>query len=200
MSACGSCRQQGCNCQFVGDNVTAKVLGIGRSYEPYQVRPLSPSPAYRPVGIASATSGGQTLTAATPTLITMGQSFLPFPSTVDMWKSSNPSRLTAPFAGVYMMGGFARLGGNISGTDGAAVFDLWIAKNGVSATPLVRRSTSAASAGKRLFIDLMTLVRLSANDYIELYGQSSTTEITGSNMAGSFTTMYPYIWACWMGN
>lgn len=192
MSACGKCRNSVCTCVFMGDGSTTQVIGLGTSFRPFQVRPITPS--YRPLGVATRTTS-LTVPINTDVVIPFTESDVPISSTVDMWNVGLPTRLTAPISGLYMIGGYAALNGDMTNF-------LWITKNGVVASPLVKRTTKIQSGGYHIYNDVVTLIRLVANDYIELYirtDDATSIALTGGVASpGTNFGAGPYIWASWM--
>jgi hypothetical protein len=195
MSKCGSCQNKRCTCQLNGDGTSTKTLGLGTTYSPIQVRPLTP--AYRPVGAAYRTST-MTITANTDMVVSFQSSDNRFNANLDMWQLASPTRLTAPIDGLYLIGGFGSQGASGIGGVGQSL-QVWITKNGIVGTPLVKRSiNNAGAAVYNFYVDVCTLVRLSANDYLELYLRSNSTFPSASGGPdGSFSP--PYLWANWMG-
>jgi hypothetical protein len=151
---------------------------------------------FRPVGAARRTSS-QTIILNTDTPITFESNLLPFSAPQSMWSSLFPTRLTAPIAGLYLVGGYASIP-NAAGS----IWRVWLSKNNIPTAPLVKRSVSVSGVGYLLSCSVMTLVRLNANDYIELYVRTTSTAGTCHNSAfGDMTAnfMDPNIYATWMG-
>lgn len=195
MSRCGRCRSGLCTCRLFGDAATSKVLGTGSPNEPFQVRRLTPE--FRYVGTANRTTT-MSITLNTDTVIPFEASELPI-TAGHMWNIAQPTRLTAAITGLYMIGGYAGqgfVGGSVGHT-----WSVWLAKNGVSGTPIVRRSVTTQLSDTSIYCSLMTLTRLTAGDYIELYVRSNrTASTTGTYISGPLTGIKtdPYIWAQWM--
>jgi hypothetical protein len=179
----------------MGDLATTEVLGLGVSYEPFQVRPLTPE--FRPVGNARRFTT-QTITLNTDTAVIFEESALPFAVSLDMWNPANPTRLTAPIDGLYMVGGYA---GRTSGS--TENLRVWISKNGANTVPQVKRSSTLQTGGDLVMNSCMTLIRLDEDDYIELYlrqlNTGPTTVFAGAGSPGNDIEAGPRIWANWMG-
>lgn len=191
MSKCGNCKNKTCTCQLNGDGTTTKTLGLGTTYSPLQVRPISPN--YRPVGFAARTDY-MFFGANTNIPIPFMASDVHVSTAVDMWNSSLPTRLTAPIAGLYLIGGMA---GQQNDGSFAQVVQVWIVKNGVVGSPLVKRSMNTGGAGLlNINMDVCTLVRLVATDYIELYIRSNQSD---NGPISASPSAYPFLWANWMG-
>ena len=190
MSKCGNCTNRNCACFLIDDGATTLVRGIGTSYSPYQVRPRIPVD-YRPVGYADRVLTSQTITLNTDTAIAFDRGRVP--AFNDMWDPLAPTRLTISTTGLYLIGGFAAQ----AGQSASQVWTVWIAKNGVVGSALVKRTNTAISLGVSdpLFNSVMTAVRLTAGDYIELYVNSTRTGVA----AGGTFAPYPNLWANWMG-
>lgn len=193
MSNCGNCRSGICTCIIQGNGTTTEAFGIGSSYDPFQIRPISPD--FRPVGVAFRTTG-QAFTLNTDTAIIFQASELPFTGAGDMWNVALPTRLTAPVNGLYLVGGIVTI-------DSGAVSNVWVAKNGVVGTPQVRRTNTIQSGGVIFPVSVMTLLRLTAGEYIELFlrtdvSSSTSIEIPSGDAVG--TDLNPYFWANWMSD
>lgn len=197
MSNCGNCRKT-CSCQFQGDNTSTKVLGIGTTYAPYQARLVSPS--YRPVGAALGLEVSQAITLNTDVALIFNESMFngayalypPSPE-INMWDPAIPTRLSVSVGGLYLVSGAAHQ--LIPGSGSS--WHVWVAKNGVSGTPLVKRTVSTQTGGGAFpgndtaYNSVITLVRLVEGDYLELYVRSSVT-VNMSSQVSMFT-------AQWMG-
>lgn len=186
MSNCGNCRSKLCTCQLIGDS-KVNVLGIGSSYEPYQARPKTP--LHRPVEVARRL-GAQSITLGTPTAIIFTDTEIPS-TTNHMWVVGAPTRITVAIGGLYLIGAFAAQ----SAAAASQVWDVWISKNGT--IPLVRNTTSSQLGTTQIVLaDVMTLVRLNAGDYLELFVKSTRTASTPIIYAS--TVLSPRLWAQWM--
>jgi hypothetical protein len=188
MSKCGKCNNRNCACFLTDDGTTTLVKGIGTSYSPYQVRPRIPAD-YRPVGYADRPDTGQLITLNTDTPITFqrgrAQAFN------DMWDPLAPTRLTISTTGLYLVGGMAAQ----EGASASQVWTVWISKNGVPGTALVKRTTTAINTTQDLMCSVVTAVELTAGDYLELYVRSTRT----GNTPSGFWDPCPNLWANWMG-
>lgn len=185
MSNCGKCKNKSCACFLIGDGTTTIVKGIGTAYSPYQVRPKNPTD-YRPTLYLSR-SNAQAITLNTNTAIAFDRSRVSLNVVI-----TSTTKLTIPTSGLYLIGGFAA----IDGVALSQIWNVWIAKNGVVGVPLVKRTATASvgTVGVPLYASLMTLVRLTANDYLELYVNSNRS----LNAFGTFDPL-PNLWASWMG-
>lgn len=183
MSNCGNCRSQICTCRFQGDEATTAVVGNGTVYAPFQGRPLTP--LYRPVGAATRVAT-QAISVNTDTAIIFQDTDLHVSEATDMWKPAAPTRLTAPFDGIYFIGGHAE-----EDTAPAAHFwHVWIAKNGAVGTPLVRRTVSVGVNNFSTHASVIGLVRLAATDYIELYVRTNSASTVGILSSPTFWAQY----------
>lgn len=198
MSNCGNCRRT-CSCQFQGDNISTKVLGIGSTYAPYQTRLASPS--HRPVGAAMALEVSQAITLNTDVALIFNESMFngayalypPSPE-INMWNPAAPTRLSVSVGGLYLISGAAHQ--DIPGPGAGSFWHVWVAENGVSGVPLVKRTVSLETGGNNpgddtAYNSVITLVRLVEGDYLELYVRSDITV----NMASQVSTFT----AQWMG-
>lgn len=92
--------------------------------------------------------------------------------------STNPSRIVAPTAGVYLITAQARLAASATGIIGIAVL-----KNNAGATYDGSKSLFATGddndSGSGQYASASKTVRLAANDYIEMYGYQNS----GGNLA-----------------
>lgn len=201
MSNCGNCRNSVCNCIFQSDTTTTEILGVGTSHESYQVRALSP--AYRPITSVRRTSA-QTITADTDVAISFQATDLPFAAAVvNMWQVGLPTRITIPFDGLYLVGGYVATSNRSAGE----TLRLWVSKNGVSGTPIVKRTVNQSNGGYGLLVSTMTLVRLVQGDFLELYvrvsnsgaGNPTTVAVKGAHTPGSTFNAFPYFWASYIG-
>jgi|SRR5688572_20943641 len=194
MSVCGNCRNNICSCTLESGSSTT-VVGIGTANEPFQVRPSTP--AFRYVGSAYRTTDLQII-LNTDTAIPFEASDPPITGG-NMWSASFPTRLTTPVAGLFLVGGYAgqvQIGGGV-----AQNINLWISKNGVAATPQVKTTIMSQISDHALNANVMTLIRLAANDYIELYIRSNRTQfLVDEYLVGSVAGVmaHPYIFAQWL--
>lgn len=186
MSKCGNCKTRLCTCQLVGDEDN-EVLGIGSFYEPYQVRPKTP--AFRYVESVRLLAV-QNITLNTDTPLSFAHSELTITGG-NMWDILQPTRITAPIDGLYLVGGYA----SQATFSSSQIWSIWIRQNGT--TPLVKKTVSNQTSTIPLFADVMTLVRLDADDYIELCVRSTVTDTTVLSWNGIITA--PRFWAQWMG-
>ena len=199
MAWCRGCAKQICSCPLSSGESTL-VMGNGGSAAPYEVRLKDPGSSvikYRYAGHALQTDGGQLFQANTDTRINFDADALASLTGGNMWSPAQPNRLTAPIDGQYLISAMANR------TD-EGTWNIWVVKNGVVGSPLVKRSTALPSGptGALVFLSVMTLVRLNANDYIELYIRSNTLSIViGVIAEGSLIGVdcCPYLAAQWVG-
>lgn len=193
MSACKKCGKQVCTC-FMEEGTTTSLFGNGRSSSPWQVRPNTPQ--YRYAGHVFQHQGGQLVNPNTDVIVSFTRDALSPLTEGNMWDSSQPTRLTAPIDGLYLIGGQA--------STTHAVWEVWIAKNGNLGAPLVRRTTTMLNAAGSVlnFNSVMTIVRLNANDYIELVMRITLFSIAiGLIGVGTLSNVDagPYLSAQWIG-
>ena len=195
MSNCGGCKGTICSCRVQSDQSTTSIVGTGTSFNPFQAR-LS-TPEFRYVEIITGTDvSGEPLAAGTTEVVSFSSSLLPNTSG-QMWNSGAPTRITFPVTGLYFIGAIA----GVSNT-AAQAFHFWIAKNGVSGSPLVRRTITSGAGNNFLMGTESTLYRFTSSDYIELYVQDNINstllkdDIASGTMVGRFPG--PFMWAQWL--
>lgn len=194
MSTCRGCKGTVCSCRMQTDSSTTTVIGIGAPFNPFQARPNTPTFRYTDVATKNV---NQSLLAGVTTVVSFDLNLSPNTGG-NLWDGGQPTRLTFPVSGLYFIG--AHAGVNSSG--GAKAFHFWIAKNGVSASPLVRRTVTTGAGNNLIWGTEATLYRFTANDYMELYVQASVDcSLLGAAFAGgSFLNSFPgpYLWAQWI--
>jgi hypothetical protein len=201
MSNCGQCGGGGaggiCTC-FTGNSATATARGNGSISHPFNFVPNHiPNP--RPCGHITRSLTVQTLTANIENLVIFDTDQHPFNGGMTLLGELTfpSSRLTAPVSGKYLVGGFVVLSnpgaGNIS--------NLSIGKNGTTTDFEVRKSSQDPGGGTRIMMDVMSLISLSAFDYLELYVFTTLAlDITISNTDFGATFNCPAsLWAQWVG-
>lgn len=195
MPKCGNCGPDVCTCSLVKGPSTI-VSGTGRANaSAFQVRPEEP--LYRYAGHAFQFEGGQLFFANTDTRINLTRDALAPLTGGNMWSSAAPNQLTASIDGLYLISALA------ARTD-ESFWNVWVSKNNQVSSPLVKRSTAlpAGPNGAIQFLSMMTLVRLNAGDYLELYVRSGTTSIViGEIAVGSLIGVdcCPYLASQWIG-
>ena len=174
MSRCGNCRGQGCSCYLETDcdaatGHCAEVLGIGTTYEPLQARLTDPE--YRWVGAAYRSTAQAIVIGGN--VISFEHSGLPI-TAGNMWNIAQPTRLTATIAGVYLISGYAAQANAGAGQ----YWTLWFSLNGFDV--LAKKIVSTQNGGYICYNSIITLVRLSAGDYVELNAASDRATSTSS--------------------
>lgn len=175
-----------------GSCVTAR--GNGSISHPFNFVPGHiPNP--RPCGQITRVGVVQTILAATDTAIIFNTDGHPFNGNMTNLVGA-PTRLTAPVAGKYLVGGFVVISN--PGTYNISVMRL--RKNGLVLGDLITKSNQDSFGGTRIMLDSMTLINLVAGDYIELFIFSSlSVDITFNNTDFDSTYDCPaYLWAQWM--
>jgi hypothetical protein len=132
-------------------------------------------PNPRPYGAGWLGDSQQTLVAGVPEVIIFDDGFgAPTNYPVSMWSAANPTRLTAPEDGIYLITSSVRVddtGGFFSTSSGTQRAYQGIWKNGVGASLVAARSNGLkqpAIVNQNGNFSLTSIFRLLAGDYLEL--------------------------------
>lgn len=198
MARCGCGVFPVCGCTLVGDGSTMSVAGNGQLIAPYRPQ-VSAYPSPRPHGSVS---------RSVQTLLTVGTAVVvpwdineSIPTT--MWSASQPTRITVPEDGVYLISGgtlppTSDATGFSATSTGTARFKLELYKNGSTAVFLNAHTNGykfPALPTQGSNFEIMTIARLVANDFVELVVTATSMVVALTNPALN----RPFLDARWMG-